>query len=150
MYIASLRRITSLIKLSDLLCSHSKETKINKFFTIPFIPFLSEKIKTFFKRLLNMAYKGINNLRGFIRSHKDVHPKLSHTDVVYKIDCWDCKASYVGQTDRCLKIRINELKNHINWNTTQPSVITEHKIISMILVGKMSILDEDSRRRKRT
>ena len=64
----------------------NNEEKINKFFTI-FIPLLSEKIKTFFKRLLNMAYKGINNLRGFIRSHKDVHPKLSHTDVVYKIDC---------------------------------------------------------------
>ena len=61
-----------------------------------------------------MAYKEINNIRGFIRGHKDVYPKLSHTGVVYKIDCRDCEASYVGRTGRCLKTRINEYKNHIN------------------------------------
>ena len=52
-----------------------------------------------------MAYKGINNLSGFIRDHKDVRPKLSHTDVVYKIDCRDCEASYEPNS-RCLKTRI--------------------------------------------
>jgi len=74
---------------------------------------LSEKIKKFFKKdfLIHMAYKGINNLREFIRSHKDIRPKLSHTDVVYKIDS---RLSY--QTGRCLKTRINEHRNHINWN----------------------------------
>ena len=49
-------------------------------------------------------------------------------NVVYKIDCKDCDASYVGQTGRCLKTRINEHKNHINRNTTQHSVITQHRI----------------------
>ncbi|KYN19346.1 hypothetical protein ALC57_08319 [Trachymyrmex cornetzi] len=102
----------------------------NSFFTIPFIPFLSEKIKKFFNKgsVVRMAYRGINNLRGFIKGHKDLCPKLSHTDVVYKINCRDCEASYVGQTSRCLKTRINEHRNHINWNTTQHSVITEHRI----------------------
>ncbi|KYN15231.1 hypothetical protein ALC57_12529, partial [Trachymyrmex cornetzi] len=100
------------------------------YFTIPFIPFLSEKIKKFFKKdsLIRMAYKGINNLKGFIKGHKDFRSKFSHTDVVYKIECQDCDASYVGQTGRCLKTRINEHRNHINWNTTQHSVITEHRI----------------------
>ena len=92
----------------------NNEEKINKFFTIPFIPLLSEKIRKFFKKdsLIHIAYKGINNLRGFIRGDKGVRPKLSHTDVVYKIDCRDCEASYVDQTDRCLKTRLNEHKNH--------------------------------------
>jgi len=48
-----------------------------------------------------MAYKRINNLREFIRGYKDVRPKLSHTNVVYEIDCRDCEASYhVNQTGR--------------------------------------------------
>ena len=66
-----------------------------------FIPLLSEKIKKNFRKdsLIHMAYKEINNLRRVIRSHKDV-PKLSHTDVVYKIDCRDHEALYVGQIDR--------------------------------------------------
>jgi len=50
-----------------------------------------------------MAYKGINNLREFIRDHTDIRPKLPHTDIVYKIDCQDCEASYVDQIGRCLK-----------------------------------------------
>jgi len=50
-----------------------------------------------------MAHKRINNLRGFIKGHKDVYSKLFHTDIVYKIDCRDCEASYVNQTGRCLK-----------------------------------------------
>ena len=86
-----------------------------------------------------MAYKGINNLREFIRDHKDVCPKLSYTDVVYKIDCRDCETSYMGQTGY-LKTRINKHRNHINWNTTQHSVTTKRTklVISMILIGKMS------------
>ena len=36
--------------------------------------------------------------------------------------------SQVNQTGRCLKTHINEHRNHINWNMTQHSVITEHRI----------------------
>ncbi|KYN09399.1 hypothetical protein ALC57_18504 [Trachymyrmex cornetzi] len=118
------------ITTTDNTIVNNVDTNNHSYFTIPFIPFLSEKIKKFFKKdtLIRMAYKGINNLKGFIKSHKDFRSKLSHTDVVYKIECQDCDASYVGQTGRCLKTRINEHRNHINWNTTQRSVITEHRI----------------------
>ncbi|KYN38921.1 hypothetical protein ALC56_06681 [Trachymyrmex septentrionalis] len=75
-----------------------------------------------------MAYRGINKLNRFIKIQKDVLPRSSQSNVVYKIDCKDCDASYVGQTGRCLKTRINEHKNHINRNTTQHSVITQHRI----------------------
>jgi len=46
---------------------------------------------------------------------------------VYKIKCLYCDASYVEQTRRLLKNRI-EYKNHIRRNTTQISVITEHRL----------------------
>ncbi|KYN42687.1 hypothetical protein ALC56_02887 [Trachymyrmex septentrionalis] len=64
---------------STILSTDNNEDKINKFFTITFIPLISEKIKKFFKKdfLINMAYKGINNLRRFIRGYKDIHRKLS-------------------------------------------------------------------------
>ena len=57
--------------------TNNNENKINKFFTIPlYITFIGE-IKNFFKKdsLIHMAYKGINNLRGFIRGQKDVRSK---------------------------------------------------------------------------
>ena len=59
-----------------------------------------------------MAYKRINNLKKFIRSHKKHSSHLFRT-VIYKIDCRDCEASYVSQIGRCLKKRINDHRNHI-------------------------------------
>ena len=43
-----------------------------------------------------MAYKGINKLNKFIKIQKDVLPQSFQSNVVYKIDCKDCDASYVG------------------------------------------------------
>jgi len=49
-------------------------------------------------------------------------------NVVYKLNCRDCNASYVGQIGRLLKSRIAEHKNYINRNTMAHSVITDHRI----------------------
>lgn len=40
----------------------------------------------------------------------------------------DCNASYVGQTGRKLKTRIDEHRKHINKNTSSKSVITDHRL----------------------
>lgn len=47
-----------------------------------------------------------------------------------KIECGDCNASYVGQTGRrlVLSLLIKEHNKHINRNTTNKSVITEHRL----------------------
>jgi len=52
-------------------------------------------------------------------------PNSSQMNVVYKLNCMDCNASYVGQTGRLLKTRIAEHKNHINSKTTAHSLITD-------------------------
>ena len=54
--------------------------------------------------------------------------QFSQSNLVYKIDCKDCDASYVEQTSRCLKTHISEHRNHINRNTIQHSVITQHRM----------------------
>ena len=73
-----------------------------------------------------MTYRGINKLN--IKIQKNVLPQSSQSNVVYKIDCKNCDASYIGQTSRYLKTRISEHKNHINRNMTQHSVITQYRM----------------------
>ncbi|EFN72744.1 hypothetical protein EAG_00030, partial [Camponotus floridanus] len=46
-----------------------------------------------------------NKLNRFIKTGKDPLPLMSHSDVVYKICCKQCSASYVGQTSRQLSTR---------------------------------------------
>jgi len=42
-------------------------------------------------------FSKLNTLIYIIKEHKDVLPKFSTKNVVYKISCNDCDASYVGQ-----------------------------------------------------
>lgn len=105
------------------------EKRPSSYFTIPYIPTFSEQ----FKRVLRnhdtgVSYFGLNKLRNFVKVHKDIMPKDSCNNVVYKVSCNDCDASYVGQTGRQLKKRISEHRNHIRRNTSQPSVITNHRL----------------------
>ena len=55
------------------------------------------------------------------------------------------------QTDKCLKTRINEHRNYINWNTTQHSVIIEHRISHQheFHCENVKILDEEKVLNKR-
>jgi len=52
---------------------------------------------------------------------------MSHQEVVYKISCQDCDASYIGQTKRQLGTRIKEHASDINKKNGSPSV-TEHRL----------------------
>ena len=53
---------------------------------------------------------------------------LTHSNTVYKINSANCETSYVGQAGRLLKTRINEHRSRINRNSSQHSVITEHRV----------------------
>ena len=75
---------------------------------------------------MTLHFFNLNKLNSFIKTHKDPLLNKTKKNVVYKIYCKDCDASYVGQTERTLKTRILE---HCNRrNTSDYSVITEHRL----------------------
>ncbi|XP_070155138.1 uncharacterized protein [Polyergus mexicanus] len=99
------------------------------YLTIPYVPAITEQFKNFTRDLnVKLSYRSLNKLNRFIKIHKDSCPKSIHSNVIYKINCDNCDASYVGQTKRQLHTRISEHKNHIRRNTTNHSVITDHRI----------------------
>jgi len=75
-----------------------------------------------------MAFTIPNTLNIFIKTGKDNIDGSSRCNVVYRIDCQDCKASYVGQTKRRLATRIKEHKNDINKKSGTLSVISTHRL----------------------
>ena len=65
-------------------------------------------------------------------------PNMFKRNVENKINCNDCIAFYVGQTDRKLKIRLAKQYNHIRRKIITRSVITYHKLHAItILIGRM-------------
>lgn len=122
------------------------------YFTIPYVSDIGKFIN-YFKKIHNikLAFSSNNKLNKFIKVLKDDLPAYSRTNVVYKINCLNCEASYVGQTRRQLLKRINEHRDHIKRNTAQISVITEHRLNCSHEFdwGKVEILDEETNYNKR-
>ena len=103
--------------------------KKRKFFLIPYIKGISERFsKIAEKYQFRLAFSCNNKLDKFIKTGKDILDSMHHCNVVYKIDCHDCDASYVGQTKRQLRTRIREHKADIKKRSGSPSVISCHKI----------------------
>ncbi|XP_043478403.1 uncharacterized protein LOC122508871 [Leptopilina heterotoma] len=63
------------------------------------------------------------NSNSIIKLGKDTTKKWDKTNVVYKFDCKDCPATYIGETKRSLQTRINEHKK-VNDN----SVVYRHRL----------------------
>ncbi|KYN04663.1 hypothetical protein ALC62_04467 [Cyphomyrmex costatus] len=100
-----------------------------KYFTIPYVKSISESflpISSMFH--CKLAFSIPNTLKSFIKRGKDKLESLSNNNVIYKITCDDCEASYVGQTKRKLSTRLKEHMSDIRKRTGSPSVITEHRI----------------------
>jgi len=66
--------------------------------------------------------------------------------VVYRVDCNDCDASYVGQTGRQLGTRMNKYKANIKLDPSKHSVISEHilEFDHSFKWNNVKILDNDS------
>ncbi|EZA51854.1 hypothetical protein X777_09608, partial [Ooceraea biroi] len=99
----------------------------------------------------NLGYKCTNTLERFVNSRKDPLEKFSHCNVVYRIACNDCDASYVGQTKRKLNTRVKEHRRDINKKSGSPSVISAHKLESGhdFNWNDVKILDEERSYNKR-
>jgi len=102
---------------NDKKISHLDDKIINSWFVIPYFGSYSKK----FRKVVDVsdmrrAYYGVNKLRNIIKTHKDPLSNLYKKNVVYKLNCNNCEATYVGQTKRQLKTRIAEHRNHIKRN----------------------------------
>jgi len=66
------------------------------------------------KTEFTIGYRCLNNLKNFVKTHKDKTDFNTNNNIVYKICCNNYDASYVGQIKRHLKTR---LKEHVKNRT---------------------------------
>ena len=96
-----------MLQLSDN--SPKQQKTYDGIICLPFVNELECFTKNFFKKLnINFVFSTINKLNNVIVLGKDREEKYNKNNVVYKINCKNCEATYVGQTGRRLNIRIKE------------------------------------------
>ncbi|EFN64017.1 hypothetical protein EAG_06798, partial [Camponotus floridanus] len=92
----------------------------------------------------SLAFVVLNKLNRFIKTYKDPLPTENHSNVIYKICCENCTASYVEQTCRQLTTRVKEHKSNINKPYESLSVISQHRLKGHEFKWNKKILDKDS------
>ena len=63
---------------------------------------------------------------------KDLKDKIAihrKSGVVYEVKCEDCDDSYIGESGRCLEVRIGEHKRHVKKGEVGRSAIAEHVML---------------------
>ncbi|EFN70399.1 hypothetical protein EAG_11686, partial [Camponotus floridanus] len=115
------------------------------FFVIPYIKGVSEHFKDIVGNLnKSLAHVFLNKLNCFIKTYKDPLPMDYQSNVVYKISCTDCSASYVGQTSRKISTRVREHQSNIDRPFENLSVLSQHRLMGHDFAwNDVKILDQD-------
>jgi len=96
---------------------------------IPFIKKVTDKFKNIANRLkAKLVFFSLNKLGRIIKAQKDILSIKCNKNIVYKLSCKNCDATYVEQTKRKFNTRVTEHKNDINKKTCKHSMITEHRL----------------------
>jgi len=122
------------------------------FYVIPYISNISEITASLVDRsVFTVGFRCLNKLDKIIRVQKDRTEHAQKNNVVYKINCNNCEATYVGQTKRQIKTRVKEHYNNIKSDKSKHSVISEHilNFNHMFDWDDAKILDTESNYNKR-
>ena len=77
--------------------------------TLPYVGPVTEAVaRNIRKTGIKVHLRPTNTIRQRLVHPKDKLDKMDQAGVVYKIQCKDCPASYVGETERRLKTRVSE------------------------------------------
>ena len=121
------------------------------FIALPYVKEIENFINYLFKKHnTNVIYSTKNKLNNIIKLGKDKTKIGDNANVVYKINCKNCDASYVGQTVRRLDVKIKEhTRKYITQDNNSSSYTHAINNNHSIDLFNIKILDTECNRGKR-
>ena len=122
-----------------------------KFVSAPYIRGTSEKIARVLRQFnVQLCSKATRTIKSQVCKIKDRRETLDQANVVYKLECSDCNACYVGETGRLLKERKLEHQKDVR-NGSALSNVFQHTSASShsFNFNEMKVLDREECKRKR-
>ena len=116
-------------KMYNTLSTQNKKTS-NCFITIPYCAGLGEKLARYFWQYnINIAFRSNDKIKNTIFTKtKDKIPKNKNTNVVYEIQCGQCKKSYIGETSQFLHKRVEQHKYDVKIKKIGGTGLAQHSI----------------------
>ena len=97
--------------------------------TILYIKGISENISRILQPFnIRVAHKPITTLRQLLTNIKDRDEPRNRQGAVYKINCSDCHASYIGETGRNLTTRLTEHKRATRKGDVNNHIAEHHRL----------------------
>ena len=97
--------------------------------TIPYIKGISGNISRILQTfIIRVAHKPITTLRQLLTYVKDKDEPRNGQGAVYKINCSDCHASYIGETGRNLTTRLTEHKRATRKGDVNNHIAEHHRL----------------------
>jgi hypothetical protein len=109
----------------------NKETSVtHKTVILPWSKGMERISRVMRKHKIRIFYKCNNKLGQILKNQICKKPIKTNepTNVVYKIPCSKCEATYIGETSRTLKIRKREHQNNLRCCQTKNSRLAEHSL----------------------
>lgn len=101
----------------------------SRIINLPYATIIHHQLFRLFQQYnITMVTNNKHNISSIIGSTKDIIETQEKANLVYKIQCGDCNAIYIGQTKRRLKIRINEHKNNVKHRDAHHTALSQHSI----------------------
>ena len=94
---------------------------------MPYVRGVSESLRRTLTLLrIRTCFKPHKTIRQMLCKPKDPIPYLQQSEIVYRIPCSKCPASYIGQTGRRLEQRVKEHKRSVAQVNFNSSALAEH------------------------
>ena len=94
---------------------------------LPYIPKTSETLKRIFKtHNIRCSFQSKDTLRKALSKPKDIVEEERQNNIVYKIPCGDCPATYIGETKRSFETRAKEHARAVKNGDTNKNEIAMH------------------------
>ncbi|UYV76051.1 hypothetical protein LAZ67_13002332 [Cordylochernes scorpioides] len=105
------------------------KNKEAKFITLPFInQKFARNLTNIFKKYekIKIAWKPCNTISQYLNQHKNTQ-LTERAGLIYEVKCEKCDQSYLGQTSRTLKERMENHKYALKCDRIQNSALVEHR-----------------------
>lgn len=98
------------------------------YISLPYLPAVTSSISRSLRMSnVKISYRTFNSLKKYIKVHKDKLERNQNSNIIYKINCSSCDASYVGQSSRQLSTRISEHQRNFRQDRGRQSVVSKHR-----------------------